>query len=42
MNNNLIKKYNEIVENIVKEFSIRYYNECFNEDEYDYEIMDYQ
>lgn len=38
----MINLYNDLIEQIVEEFAKRYYKECFNEDEYDYEIMDYK
>ncbi len=39
----MINKYNKIIEEIVKEFAIRYYKECFNERKYkDYRLIDYQ
>lgn len=39
----MIEKYNEIIAQIVNEFSRRYYKECFNERKYkDYRLMDYQ
>lgn len=42
MKTNYMLEYNKLIEQIVEEFATRYYKECFNEDETDYRLMDYQ
>jgi len=40
--NKIIQKYNEIIYKIVDNFAKRLYKEIYNEDEYEFDFMDYQ